>query len=116
MARFEYVRDRSWAASHVQLHAESSAIGHLRALAGRPAEMWRLHLPTGPGRFRLSLEDAIEFAIVEFGVDHHPGYETVLAEAREQWQHVQLEGAIRDLVRNDPTRGPIVLRRAIRDA
>lgn len=114
--RFDYVRDRSWAPAHIQFHAESSAVGYLRAQAGRPAETWRLHLPTGAPLFRPSLEDVIEFAIVEFGVDSQKGHEAVLTEARSHSQLLQLEAAIRDVVQEDPKRGPSVLRRAIVDA
>lgn len=82
--RSDYVRDRTWAPSHVQLHAESSAVGYLRARAGQRAETCRLHLPTGPRRFHPSLEDVIEFAIVEFSVEHHDRNAEVTAAARDQ--------------------------------
>lgn len=35
VVRFDYVRERAWASAHVQLHAESSAVGFLRAHAGK---------------------------------------------------------------------------------
>ncbi len=59
--RFDYVRDHGWSAAHVQPHAESSTIGHLRALAGKPPETWRLHQPVG-GR-RLQTKAAIRDVI-----------------------------------------------------
>lgn len=116
VVRLDYVRDRSWAPSHVQLHAESSAIGHIRAHAGERAETWRLHLPTGTRRFRPALEDVIEFTIVEFGVDCHDGYAEIIATSRDQWETVQLEAAIRGLVHKDPERNTPTLRRAISEA
>ena len=67
-------------------------------------------------RFAGRLRRLIEFAIVEFGVNHHDGYAEVIAASRDQWETVQLEAAIRDLVRQDPERNPITLRRVISEA
>jgi len=113
VVRFDYDRERAWASAHVQLHAESSAVGFLRAHAGETSETWRLHLPVGGRRFRPSLEDVIEFAIAEFNVDKKDGYAQRIEEGRERWRRLQAKAAIRDVIRDDPTTGPNELREAI---
>lgn len=113
VVRFDYDRARAWASAHVQLHAESSAVGFLRAHAGKTSETWRLHLPVGGRRFRPSLEDVIEFAIAEFNVDRKGGYAQRIEEGRERWRRLQAKAAIRDVIRDDPTMGPNELREAI---
>ena len=116
VVRFDYDRDRAWASAHVQLHAESSAVGFLRAHAGKTSETWRLHLPVGGRRFRPSLEDVIEFAIAEFNVDKRDGYSQRIEEGRRRWRRLQAKAAIRDVIRDDPTLGPDELREAIEQA
>ncbi len=113
VVRFDYDRERAWASAHVQLHAESSAVGYLRAHAGKTSETWRLHLPVGGRRFRPSLEDVIEFAIAEFNVDKKDSYAQRIGEGRRQWRRLQAKAAIRDLISDDPTIGPDELREAI---
>lgn len=116
VVRFDYVRDRAWAAAHVQLHAESSAIGYLRALAARPPETWRLHLPVGGRRFRPSLEDVIEFTVREFGVETRDGWMDRLQEGRVRWRRLQAKAAIRDTIKDDPEGAPDDLHRTVDDA
>lgn len=113
VVRFDYVRERAWASAHVQLHAESSAIGFLRAHAGKTAETWRLHLPVGGRRFRPALEDVIEFAVAEFDVDRKDGCAQRIEEGRMRWRRLQVKAAIRDVIKDDPTTGPEDLREAI---
>lgn len=115
VVRFDYVRHRDWAPAHVQLHAESSTVGYLRALAGKAPETWRLHLPVGGRRFRPSLEDVIEFAVREFGVEPKDGWVDRLEEGRARWRLVQVKSAIRDAITDDPDRIADELRQAIDD-
>lgn len=116
VVRFDYVRDRAWASAHVQLHAESSAVGFLRAHAGKTAETWRLHLPVGGRRFRPALEDVIEFAIAEFNIHRKDGSRQRIEEGRRRWRRLQAKAAIRDVIRDDPSTGPEDLREAIERA
>jgi hypothetical protein len=113
VVRFDYVRERPWASAHVQLHAESSAVGYLRAHAGKASETWRLHLPVGGRRFRPALEDVIEFAIAEFNVDRKDGYADRIEVGRKRWRRLQVKAAIRDVIKDDPLSGPDELRNAI---
>lgn len=116
VVRFDYVRDRGWSAAHVQLHAESSAVGYLRALAGKQPETWRLHLPVGGRRFRPSLEDVIEFAVHEFGVEAKHGWLDRIEEGRRSWRMTQVKAAIRDAIKDDLDSAPRELRQTIDDA
>lgn len=55
-----------------------------------------LHFPTGGSRFRPSLEDVLQFAILEFGIDTRPDAIATLAEGRRNWRQLQLRAAIGD--------------------
>jgi hypothetical protein len=57
--------------------------------------MHKLHFPVGGRRYRPSLEDVIEFLIVERLVDARDGWQTVLAREREAFRRLQLRAAIR---------------------
>jgi hypothetical protein len=61
-----------------------------------------LHLPVGGVRFRPSLEDVLEFAIRELGVEALSGWEDAIAEGQQRWRWVQLQAAVRDAIRADP--------------
>ena len=63
--------------SHCQVHAERGSMSHLLARAHavrprtvtKPHDMSSLHFSTGGERFRPCLEDFLQFAIEECGVD-----------------------------------------------
>lgn len=113
IVRFDYVRDRPWAAAHVQLHAESSAAGFLRAHARKASETWRLHPAVGGRRFRPSLEDVIEFAITEFSVEAQAGWAEQIAAGRQRWRLLQTKAAIRDAIKDDPIGAPAQLKETV---
>ena len=58
--------------------------------------MESLHLPTGGDRFRISLEDVVEFLIVECGFDKRPGWRDEVNAGRKRWRRMQLLSAVRD--------------------
>lgn len=115
LLRVDYVRDHSWAPSHIHLHAESSALGYLLAYAGttKPPKTQVLHLPVGGRRLRPSLEDVIAFAIHDLGVEAKPDYASSITSGRARWKRIQVEAAIRDVIKNDPEGAPNRLREAI---
>lgn len=90
--------------SHWQVHAERGSMSHLLARAHavrpkvvtRPHDMSSLHFSTGGERFRPCLEDFLQFAIEECGVDPQPGWETAITEGRERWRRRQLRTVARD--------------------
>lgn len=104
LVRVEYQRSRSYAAAHVQVHAESTALGFLFACKGdqTPGKVQALHLPVGGKRFRPCLEDVIEFAYEDLGVDMKQGWRERVEEGRAGWRQIQLAAALRDIVRRDP--------------
>jgi hypothetical protein len=96
LCRFDYERGKSggYPEAHIQVHGESGA---LAAWTGVPntRELERLHLPMGGRRYRVTLEDVIEFLITEKLADTRDGWADVLARHREEWERLQLSAAIR---------------------
>lgn len=92
--RFEYSRNHP---HHAEAHIH--VIGTLtNGLPPGVKALQRLHLPVGGRRYRTSLEDVIEFLIREGFAEGRPGWETVVAGHRANYQRRQLMAA----VRNDP--------------
>lgn len=109
LVRVEYQRMRDYAPAHVQIHAESSALGYLLAFAQTttdPPKTQVLHLPVGGRRFRPCMEDVLEFAIIDLGVEADDGWREAVKEGRKRWRDIQLRSTIRDAVFEDPTEGP----------
>lgn len=97
LIRFEYLRDRDFAPAHVQVHAESGALGlHLGAIGStKLPKLQDLHLPVGGKRFRVSLEDVIEFLIEDLDVPPKAGWREVIENGRARWFARQLGAAVR---------------------
>jgi hypothetical protein len=80
--RYDFERDKGdgFPESHLHVYGETTAI---RAAAVETAaadkQLGDLHFPLGGRRFRPSLEDLIEFLIVEGFASAKPGHEDVLA-------------------------------------
>lgn len=118
LIRFDYVRDHSWAPAHVQVHAESSALGWLHSFTGttKPPKVQELHLPVGGRRLRPSLEDVIEFAIRDLAVTAKAGAADRIAEGRRRWRRLQVKALIRDVIKDDAMAAPDDLRATIDQA
>ncbi|WP_280498669.1 hypothetical protein [Nocardia farcinica] len=93
LLHYDYERDKGhgYPEAHLQICADSE---HWHAL-GPDRALKKLHLPVGGRRFRPTLEDVIEFLIVEGFADGHPGWKAVLDASRDQFQEKQLRAAIR---------------------
>jgi hypothetical protein len=65
--------------------------------SGKPntRELSRLHLPVGGRRFRPTLEDVIEFLVIEKLAEPRAGWRDVLDQRRREWERIQLKAAIR---------------------
>lgn len=100
--RYEYVRDN---APHPEVHLHVEA-APTEALPSGVRPLPKQHLPLGNRRFRLALEDVIEFLIREKYADAHDGWEAVLDEHRAKWHRMQLGAA----VRRDPATAAAALR------
>lgn len=97
--RFEYDRDaEKKPGAHIQVHAERGALTHLLSRNGvaNPHNMASLHLPVGGDRFRPSLEDVVEFLVVECGYESRPGWNSAVQRGRADYRKYQLASAIRD--------------------
>lgn len=106
LAHWDYERQptHGYPAAHVQVNGEASHFDRLCDLArerlGRdcpPRPMGHLHLPVGGRRYRPSLEDVIEFLILENLVDCRAGWKEVIETHREIWEARQLQAAVRRL-------------------
>jgi hypothetical protein len=53
------------------------------------------HFPVGGRRFRPTLEDIIEFLVLERLVEAHHGWEDAAGEHRSEWDRRQLRAAVR---------------------
>jgi len=85
-------------AAHAHIHGQSADLGAIWALNGRltKTNLASLHIPVGGRRFRPSLEDFIEFLVLEDLISGlHPGGQEVLDESRKAWLDVQLRAAVR---------------------
>lgn len=108
LVRFEYDRRRKYAAAHVQVHGENTALGAVLGFTN-PSKVPRLrslHMPVGGKRFRPCLEDVIEFTIEEFAVDRQAGWENRVEEGRSSWRQIQLAATLRDVVDNGEPPSP----------
>jgi hypothetical protein len=108
--RYEYLRHGvgSVPAAHLHIHAHRDEFAHVliagekgkarqRWRAGKPPRLAEFHFPLGGHRFRPCIEDLLNAVVIEFGVDHVPGWENAVREGRDQWRRIQLRAAIRDV-------------------
>ena len=106
---YDYVRDPPNKYPEAHLHIDGEAQGLQRMLdssgrsKNRPAD---LHLPVGGRRYRPSLEDLIEFCILEELVTPRPNWQRALDDSRDRFHTQQLRAA----VRRNPDEAASVLR------
>ena len=95
---YDYVRDppNRYPGAHVHIDGEARGLQHLLDVCGRsksrPAD---LHLPVGGRRYRPSLEDLIEFCILEELVAPRRDWQRVLDAARDRYRAQQRRSAVR---------------------
>ena len=107
--RFDYDRTPSPGvpAAHVQVHAHRDEIVYLasrpsrrrakgRAAKGDVTRLSELHIPVGGHRFRPCVEDVLEFAAEEFGIDTVETWRTAIRAGRESWREKQVATVVRD--------------------
>lgn len=100
---FHYDYDREpkndYPVAHFQVVGESRALATLLERAGMPQRaLGRMHFPVGGKRYRPTLEDVIEFLIVEGLVEARTKWESAVQEHRAEYERRQLSAA----VTNDP--------------
>jgi hypothetical protein len=99
LLHYDYEREKpdGYPEAHLQICATSDAWeeagtrhnGDTRLLA-------KLHLPVGGRRFRPTLEDIVEFLIVEKLVEARPKWDVALEKSRREFRDKQLRAAIRE--------------------
>jgi hypothetical protein len=95
---YDYERNKpdGYPEAHLQVNAESDEWrGLLSVTPGAKQAVEHLHLPVGGRRFRPSLEDIIEFLIVEKIASGCDGWQVALNASRDRFLERQLRAAIR---------------------
>lgn len=113
LLRFDYLREPAPTvpSAHVNVHAHQDEVVYAMMRAGdsgrgpdrarsvaekRIPSFRELHIPLGGHRFRPCLEDVLQMLLVEFGLDHLPGYQRALDEGRRRYRVQQLRTAATD--------------------
>ncbi len=95
---YDYVREppNRYPEAHLHVDGEAEGLQHMLNSNGRsknrPAD---LHLPVGGRRFRPSLEDLIEFCILEELVTPRSNWQRALDTSRDRFHAQQLRAAVR---------------------
>lgn len=99
VVRFEYEHDKRNAPSaHIHVHSDTAGLGIILHTNGKTAESLAqqdLHYPTGGHRFRVCLEDVIQFVIVELGFVSKDGWTTMVKEGQDSYRQSQAKAVIR---------------------
>jgi hypothetical protein len=98
LAHYDYARepDNEYPAAHVQVNGSNPDLVELyERLCAPVRELGHLHFPVGGRRFRPTLEDLIEFLVLEELVEGHAGWQEVIATHRGGWERLQLRAAVR---------------------
>ncbi len=104
LVHWDYEREpnHQYPAAHIQVNGDSSgferAIDLARSRLGNdcPDRPLRdLHFPVGGRRYRPSLEDVIEFLILENLVEFRENWKDTVDEHRDRWEERQLMAAVR---------------------
>ena len=112
---FHYDYDRApandYPQAHFQINGMCPGFETLCQRAERPVkELKDFHFPVGGRRYRPTLEEVIEFLVIERLADARPGWKGVVAGHRDLWEERQLRAAVRrhpdvarDQLREDQT-------------
>jgi hypothetical protein len=98
LLHYDYERGKSggYPESHLQILADSEQWRTLLDRSTRARNtLEHLHLPTGTRRFRPTVEDVIEFLVVEGIAEARDGWERTLNDSRDKFHRRQLRAAVR---------------------
>ncbi len=98
IATYDYVRTppNCYPEAHPHIDGEAQGLQQLLNACGRiKSRAVDLHLPVGGRRYRPSLEDLIEFCILEDLVTPRPGWQDKLNASRNRFHIQQLKAAVR---------------------
>lgn len=94
---YDYEREphHPYPEAHFQLSGRSAPLNEIAKRAGVRKELKDFHFPVGGRRFRPTLEDLIEFLVVEGLAEGHQNRHEVVEQHRARWDERQLRAAIR---------------------
>jgi hypothetical protein len=94
---YDYIRqpDNAYPPAHLQVEGASPDLDELFGRVGRSGRLGELHFPVGGKRFRPSLEEIVEFLVVEGLAEGRPGWEAAVEQHRAWYHRVQLRAAVR---------------------
>ncbi|AYY11516.1 hypothetical protein EF847_01040 [Actinobacteria bacterium YIM 96077] len=98
LCHYDYERGKdTYPEAHLQVYGTSPALKSMTKASGvrRVAGLEKLHFPVGGRRYRPTLEDIVEFLIVEKFATGRDGWEQVVQENRDRFLEIQLRAAIR---------------------
>jgi len=98
LLHYDYNRDptNQYPDAHVQVAGGSRTLTRWCKRSGCTSkELPRLHLPVGGRRFRPTLEDVIEFLIIEELARPRDGWEKVIQRHRQRWSERQVKAVVR---------------------
>ena len=97
LVHYDYERNKpdGYPEAHLQIDAESQAWNIIRPKNLKDREFSKLHFPVGGRRYRPTVEEIIEFLIVEVKVKSRDGWELAVEVGRKRFEERQLRAAIR---------------------
>ncbi len=97
LLHYDYLREppNRYPEAHFQVNGESAGFVALGKRAGMDRPLERLHFPVGGRRYRPTLEDLVEFLIVEGFVEAHAGWSEAVTFHRAKFHRLQLQAAVR---------------------
>ncbi|MBW3093707.1 hypothetical protein KIH79_12445 [Bifidobacterium sp. 82T10] len=114
MFHYDYVRSvrGTIPAAHINVHASNDSATKAMLACGAKAQgrnrrrefvqrgffptFSSLHFPVGGDRLRPGLEDVLQMAVYEFGIDTEGGWLDVIEESRERYRETQLRAFVRE--------------------
>jgi hypothetical protein len=104
---FEREPETDYPVAHFQVAGTSKSMNELCKRARLTQTLGRFHFPVGGKRYRPTVEDLIEFLIIERISTPHDGWQKVVRMHRDDWERTQLKS----VVRRDPETAAAELRR-----
>jgi hypothetical protein len=95
---YDYNREpaNQYPSAHFQVAGQSEPLATVIERSASASKSLRdLHFPVGGRRFRPTIEDVVEFLVIEELADAHSGWHTAVEERREAWRKIQLKAAVR---------------------
>jgi hypothetical protein len=112
IVHYDYVRDPHGTipAAHINIHASNDSATKAMLACGSKSQgksrrkafldkgafptFSSLHFPVGGDRFRPGLEDVLQMAIYEFGIDAQPRWRGIIEQSRAEYRVRQLEALV----------------------